>query len=86
LLDAAGTSHFANYRSLGLFQEHGNGCNFTGELPTGRAEILLIKGSASAFGGQALCNSFDTGFAGLGPMRMSASQRLSQDNRTTIKF
>jgi hypothetical protein len=43
-------------------------------------------GSASAFGGQALCNSFDTGFAGLGPMRMPASQRLSQDNRTTIKF
>jgi hypothetical protein len=31
----------------------------------GRAEIQQIKGSASAFGGQALRNSFDIGFAGL---------------------
>jgi len=35
-----------------------------GEPPTGRAEILSIKGSAKAFGGQALRISFDIGFAG----------------------
>jgi hypothetical protein len=36
-----------------------------GELPMGRAEILQIKGSGSAFGGRALRNSFDIGLAGL---------------------
>src|SRR5882724_3373213 len=80
-----------NTEVSGSFKNTAMGVISIGELPIGRAEILQIKGSASALGRQALRNSSILFFlparlARLRPMRMSASHRLSSDNRATVKI
>ena len=56
----------AKYGTAGSFSRTGSGVISIGELPIGRAESFKSRGSASAFGGQALHSSFDIVIAGLG--------------------